>query len=251
MNEFTSWQRQTGRSPSGFEILYDAATAIGYLTLRRRRSVALECDVFEMLVDDRLMMSSAVTASEIALVERGLERLPQKPLRVLIGGLGLGFTVIAALEHPGVNDVTVVERLEPVIGWHQHGTFPWSAQLMSDARVRIVEDDFFEFVRRDVESDLRYDAVLIDIDDAPDITWHPSHALFYSSAGLRALQGCLQPAGAVAIWCAVEPSSAFLQQAREVFSAVEVIEVSFENPCLHEQQNHFIVLATQPMIGKS
>ncbi len=234
-----------GSGFAGFQILADCQTAIGHLSLRRRRSLSLEEDIYEMLLDHRLVMSSAVTDSERALTDASLTRLPERPLKLLIGGLGLGFTTLAALSDPRVTNVTVVELLEPVIRWHLDSLLPWSVQLTGNARVRLLQDDFFELLPRLVEAPEQFDAILIDIDDSPNSTWSPAHQTFYSKPGLRAAESLIADGGAFALWCASRPDRALLKTARDVFPDAQLTEVHFFNPSVHREETNYLLLASK------
>ncbi len=229
----------------GIEILCDVATKIGQLSLRRRFSRAAEQDLYEMLLNGQLVMSSAVTDSERALADAALTVLPQKPLRLLIGGLGFGFTALAALEDPRVRDVTVVEQLEPVIEWHTNALLPWATPLTADARVRLLHDDFFALVPRLAASPERYDAILVDIDDSPCAMWSPDHSPFYSEAGLANVRALLEPDGVFALWFASRPERGFLKAARSVFPDAQISDVRFVNPSFNREESNFILLGTR------
>ncbi|MGM0488348.1 MAG: spermidine synthase [Planctomycetota bacterium] len=227
-----------------FRILHDSDTDMGTVMLRKRWSMALERDVFEMTVDGKLMMSSAVAVSECALAERALALLPNQELNVLIGGLGFGFTTQTALADPRIRELTVIERLAPVVEWHRSGILPWSEEFHFDPRLEVVTGDFFAFLARDPVS--RYDAILIDIDDSPDRLWHGSHAAFYESTGLAAIPKHLSPGGVFALWCATPPSKAFLDKVEATFETTELVPVRFENPCLRQPETNYILLARTP-----
>ncbi|MDZ7619123.1 MAG: spermidine synthase [Patescibacteria group bacterium] len=232
-----------------FDILHHSDTDMGVLLLRRRWSPALNCDVFEMTLDGKLMMTSAVTVSEQALASHALALLPNSllpnaPLRVLVGGLGFGFTAQAALANTRVGQLTVVERLGPVIAWHQSGLLPWSAALTADPRLSIVEGDFFEQVGRELAPEARYDAILIDIDDSPSLLWRPGHAAFYETRSLETVHRQLRPKGVLGLWSSTHPGEDFLQAANAVFASVSLVEVPFENPCVRQPVTDYLVLAT-------
>ena len=101
-----------------FEELDYRPTPIGALSLRRRRELKLGMDVFEIKLGDEFLMSSLFTASEIALARLGLAGLSESGLDVVVGGLGLGYTAKAVLEHRNVAALIVVEALEAVIDCH-------------------------------------------------------------------------------------------------------------------------------------
>jgi hypothetical protein len=116
-----------------FEELDYRPTPIGALSLRRRRELKLAVDVFEIKLGDEFLMSSLFTASEIALARLGLAELSEHGLDVVVGGLGLGYTAKAVLEHHKVASLLVVEALEAVIEWHAEGLVPLGPELTGDS----------------------------------------------------------------------------------------------------------------------
>ena len=126
-----------------FEELDYRPTPIGALSLRRRRELSLEVDVFEIKLGDKYLMSSLFTASEIALARLGLAELSGADLDVVVGGLGLGYTAQAVLEHEAVKSLVIVEALDAVIDWHEKGVLPLGPALTADPRSRFVLGDFF------------------------------------------------------------------------------------------------------------
>ena len=232
---------QTTSTPFRLSILHDSDTDMGRVMLRKRWSLTLERDVYEMTMDGKLMMSNAVIESERALAERALARLPNQALKVLIGGLGFGFTAQATLADTRVRELTVVERLELVIEWHRAGLLPWSGEILSDPRLKIIQGDFFTVVPGNAGAP--YDAILIDIDDSPSLLWHANHAAFYKSQGLEAIAERLAPGGVLGALCATHPGEAFLGQASATFAVTELIEIHFENPCLRQPETNYILLA--------
>jgi len=227
--------------PIRFRVLHNSDTGIGRVMLRRRWSLALERDVFEMTVDGKLMMSNAVVESEQALAGRALALLPGEAWKVLIGGLGFGFTAQAALADARVGELTVIERLGLVIEWHRSGLLPWSGEFLADPRLAVVHDDFFARIADG--ADAPYDAILIDIDDSPSLLWHNSHAALYESSGLEIVQQRLTPGGVLGLWCAAHPGEAFVAKAEATFATAELIEIHFENPCLRQPETNYILLA--------
>ena len=129
-----------------FEELDYRPTPIGELSLRRRRELRLGVDVLEIKLGDEHLMSSLFTASEIALARLGLGLAPLHDggaLDVVVGGLGLGYTAQAVLEHATLRSLLVVEMLEAVIDWHREGLLPLGPELTADPRCRFVAGDFF------------------------------------------------------------------------------------------------------------
>jgi hypothetical protein len=121
-----------------FEELDYRPTPIGALSLRRRRELSLGVDVFEIKLGDEYLMSSLFTASEIALARLGLAEFSGADLDVVVGGLGLGYTAQAVLEHEGVKSLVIVEALDAVIDWHEKGVLPLGPALTADPRSRFV-----------------------------------------------------------------------------------------------------------------
>ena len=223
-----------------FEELDYRPTPIGVLTLRRRRRPDSDVDIYEIKLGDEFLMSSAFTAAEIALADIGLSSLPQDPLSqdgldVVVGGLGLGYTAQAALAHPCVRSLIVIDALPEVIEWHQAGLIPVGRELSADPRCRLVHGDFFTMATSadgglDPAAPGRmFDAVLVDIDHAPDNLLHPSHAVLYTAAGLQRLSEHLKPGGVFALWSNDPPDAAFEGLLERVFGAVEAHVVAFEN----------------------
>lgn len=215
-----------------FEELDYEVTPLGVLSLRRRRDLATGADVHEVLLGEDYLMSSRFTAAEIALAELGLDACPERPLHVVVGGLGLGYTARAALEHRNLDSLLVVEGLAAVIGWHEAGLVPLGPALAGDRRCRFVHGDFFALNEDpggfDPEAPgRRFDAVLVDIDHSPANLLHPDNGRFYTPEGLRQLRTHLTPGGVFALWSNDPPEAGFLKALRSVFTGVETRSVSF------------------------
>src|SRR5690554_2967328 len=170
-----------------FEELDWQQTAMGDLTLRRRREPSVDRDVFEVKLGEEYLMSSLFTVAEEELATLGLAATGSSALDVLVGGLGLGYTAIAALRDSRVRSLTVIDALPAVIDWHTRGLLPVSAELTGDQRTSLVHDDFFEVMRQAPAGEAqRYDAILLDIDHSPRHSLDPSHADLYTVSGLQA-----------------------------------------------------------------
>lgn len=225
-----------------FEELDCRQTALGELVLRRRRPVFAPATwIYEVKLAGRFLMSSLVADSERELARRALQRLGAGPLDLLVGGLGLGCTAAAALDDPRVQSLDVVELLPAVIDWHRRGLVPAGERLCRDARCRLVADDCLALLRR--EPTRRYDAVLLDIDDAPDDLLTGDHAAFYSLAGLRRARQWLVPGGVFALWTNVPHVVSFRDRLAQAFAAVEVEDVVFDNPLLEAAETNALYFA--------
>lgn len=225
-----------------YEELDFRRTALGELLLRRRRPVSMpDTWVYEVRLDERFLMSSLVHDSEDALARLALERLEGRGWRVLVGGLGLGYTAAAALAWEQVEALDVVEFLPEVIDWHRRELVPPAAELAADARCRIVQGDCFGWIREGAGG--RYDAVLIDVDDSPEHLLSPDHGAFYSEAGLTDARRSLEPGGILALWTAGPLLEEFLVRMRRVFGDVTAEAVEFDNPLHSTEDVNTIYLA--------
>jgi len=213
-----------------FEELDFQATPMGDLSLRRRIEPTLGVDVFEVKLGEEFLMSSLFTVAEEELATLGLAAVTGTDLDVLVGGLGLGYTAVAALADPHVRSVTVIDALPAVIDWHRRGLLPVSATLTDDPRTALVQDDFFALMRREPEASTRYDAILLDVDHSPRHQLDPSHADLYTVDGMRALARHLTPRGVFALWSDDPPDEEFLARASVVFDTVTAHVVDFDNP---------------------
>jgi spermidine synthase len=203
-------------------------TPIGDISLRRRIEPTLGVDVYEVLLGEEYLMSSLFTEAEEQLAHLGLAPLAGQHLAVLVGGLGLGYTAQAALGHPRVGSLAVVEALQPVIDWHVAGLLPVSQSLTSDGRTRFVLDDFFALMRREPEE--TFDAILLDVDHSPRHQLNPSHADLYTAAGLRRMTRHLNPGGVFALWSDDPPDADFGAVLAGVFGTTQAHVVEFPNP---------------------
>lgn len=227
---------------SAFEELDVQDTPLGELILRRRRPISRPTEwVYEVKLDGRFLMSSLVADSERELARRGLSRVRGEGLAVLVGGLGLGQTALEALRDARVQSLDVIELLPQVLAWHHDGLVPAGAELCSDARCRLVQDDCFAFLLR--EPTRRYDAILVDIDDAPDDVLDASHTGFYSAASLRKAKRWLAPGGVFALWTNVEMRDGFAARLRKAFAQVDCEDVVFENPLLEDAETNALYFA--------
>lgn len=225
-----------------FEELDWQQTPMGELTLRRRFDPVLGKDVVEAILNDEHLMSTHFTVAEMELGRLGIERATGEALDVLVGGLGLGYTAHAVLASDRVRSVTVIEALDQVAAWHRQQLLPISAELMSDARMAIVVDDFFALMRHD-EVGARYDAILVDIDHTPRHHLHPHHAPFYTEPGIAAMKRHLKPGGVFALWSDDPPDLDFTAVLETAFDHVDCEVVSFDNALTGGLSSNTIFLA--------
>ena len=205
-------------------------TAIGPLVLRRRWVAAIDQDVVEVILGDEHLMSSLFTVGETELAVRGLAAAAGERLRVLVGGLGLGYTARAALADPRVASVEVVDALEPVIEWHRAGLVPIGDSLGTEPRCVLSHGDFFGWFDEARPADECYDVVLLDIDQSPRQLLHPDHARFYTPEGLGRLCEAMTARGVFAMWSDEGPDDEFLAVLAAVFTEARAEVVAFDNP---------------------
>jgi len=229
-----------------FEELDYQQTPMGELSLRRRQVAMLgNLEVFEVQLGNSFLMSSMFHAVEVALADLGLGALGAEPCDVVVGGLGLGYTAVAALAHAKVRSLLVIDALEAVIGWHQRGLVPLGAKLTTDPRCRLVHGDFFALATSasGFVPGRRFHAVLLDIDHSPTNLLHPRHAAFYSPEGLRALAAHLHPGGVFAMWSDEPPDDAFMHLLQGVFASAASHVVTFPNPLLDRDSASTVYVA--------
>jgi spermidine synthase len=231
-----------------FEELDFCPTAIGALSLRRRRELSLDVDVFEIKLGDEYLMTSLFTASEIALGRLGIASLTGDHLDIVVGGLGLGYTAQSVLEHDRVSSLIVVEMLDAVIEWHRTGLLPLGPALVADERCRLVLGDFFAMADGKQGFDpctpgRRFDAILLDIDHSPKALLDGRSDSFYQAEGLRALTSHIKPGGIFGLWSNDGADHAFVDRLSGVFAKAWAEPVTFHNPLQDRPFTQTIYLA--------
>lgn len=232
-----------------FEELDYQKTPLGELILRRRRMLSLGgVEIYEVKLGDAFLMSSLFHEVEEALAHFGLSELTGESWDVVVGGLGLGYTAVAALEHHEVASLLIVDALQPVIEWHQRGLVPLGEKLTDDPRTRIVQADFFALAQSadgfDPEQPGRkFHAVLLDIDHSPRDLLHPRNAAFYQADGLRALAKHLHPDGVFGLWSDDPPDEEFLEMLDTAFATSRAHIVTFPNPLLEGESASTVYVA--------
>jgi spermidine synthase len=149
----------------------------------------------------RELMSSRVHASEEALGELAAAKLAGREApRILIGGLGMGYTLAAALGRLGARaSLLVVELVPAVVEWNRGLLGPLAGHPLRDPRVEVRIGDVAAVLR---EAPAAYDAVILDVDNGPEATTRRANDWLYGPAGLRAVQAALRVGGVMALWSA-------------------------------------------------
>jgi spermidine synthase len=220
-----------------FEEIDSQASLLGEISLRRRRIPALgERDIYEVKLGEEFLMSSMFVDAEEALAEFGLAAVKGDTISVAVGGLGLGYTAVAALKDPRISELFVVDALETVIGWHKNELVPLGKILNADTRNHYVLGSFFDLATETtagfdpLNSGKKMDAILLDIDHSPTEFLNAANARFYTTENLSIMAGHLKENGVFAMWSQNLPESRFEALLNTVFTKVESHVVTFDNP---------------------
>lgn len=179
---------------------------------------------FEIVANGVFLMDTRSGGSERLHVTAAADRMPP-PGRMLIGGLGVGFSLAAALAHPGVGEVHVVERESAVLRWNRGPLAPLNADALRDPRVRTHEADVVRWLANAPACSL--DAICLDVDNGPDWLVTPGNAWLYAKDGLSTAASVLSAGGVLSIWSSA-PSPGLVARMDELFTEVKVEEVFVE-----------------------
>jgi len=220
-----------------FEEIDSQPSPIGEISLRRRRIPALgERDIYEVKLGDEFLMSSMFYDAEIALADLGLAAVSGEALAVVVGGLGLGYTAVAALKDQRVSELLIVDYLDTVIRWHQQEKVPLGKELNADPRSRYVHGSFFDMAVEpgggfDPQAPGRlFDAILLDIDHSPRALLHHGNASFYTAENLGLMARQLRSGGVFALWSQDPPDADFMPVMEQVFINTAAHVIPFFNP---------------------
>jgi spermidine synthase len=200
--------------PGEPEVLDRVTTPRGELVLRRLEGA------FEVISNGVFLMDTRDGRSERALVRAAVDRQPEAR-RLLVGGLGVGFSLLEAVASPGLTAIDVVE-IEPVlVRWHETHLRDLTGSALHDPRVDVLQRDVRDHLRA---SPGRYDIVCLDVDNGPGWTVTEDNAELYSAAGLASCVAALAPGGVLAVWSA-HRSPAYERLVGETLGNLEVVEV--------------------------
>ena len=197
---------------------------------------------FSIRVGNRELMNSRVHGSEEALAELACERIADRARpRILIGGLGMGYTLAAALRRLGPEArVEVAELVSAVVAWNRGPLADLAGRPLWDARVAVREADVAAILRATPEA---YDAILLDVDNGPEGLARRENDWLYARPGLEASRAALAPGGVLAVWSAA-PNPVFAQRLRRVGFAVDEVQVPARSS--RKGKRHTIWLAGRP-----
>jgi len=199
------------------KILERCSTPRGEIQLQYRNNN------YEIISNGTFLMATYNGESERLMVKASLDCV-HKPQKILIGGLGVGFSLSEALRSNRVEEVVVVEIEEKIIEWNNLYFAEYSDHALSDSRTRVVKADILKWMQ---ETNEKFDVICLDIDNGPDWTVTEANNSLYKEAGLNTLLGLMNPEGVIAFWSA-NSSEAFALRLSEYFNEVEEYTVEVE-----------------------
>jgi spermidine synthase len=173
----------------------------GELVLRTRRGAGRGgTDVYELVVDGVFAMDTVEVSTELRLASETLRRLPGRGWRIVVGGLGLGFTLRELLSDQRVARVEVVELEPALVQWVRDGLVRQATGVLDDPRVHVTTGDIAAYLGSLETGSV--DAILLDVDNGPDFLVHQSNSSLYQPATLAKALGALRPGGLLSVWSA-------------------------------------------------
>lgn len=219
-------------------VLLDQTTVPGDDGLMKLYQRAFE---FSISVNGEELMNNRMHGSEDALAELACERIATRQTpRVLIGGLGMGFTLRAALDHLGPTAEVVVAELVPaVVEWNRIHLAELAGKPLEDPRTTVRESDVGLVIREKADA---FDAILLDVDNGPDALTHEGNDRLYTRGGIGAAMKALKSGGILGVWSA-EPDASFTKRLRGAGFKIEEVSVRARKT---KGRRHTIWLAENP-----
>lgn len=197
---------------------------------------------FSMMLGQIELMNSRLSGSEEALATLACRRIEGvKRPHLLIGGLGMGFTLRAALAMLGSEARIMVAELVPaVIAWARGPMADVFGESLDDPRASIRQADVIEVIQSHPSA---FDAILLDVDNGPEGLIRRANDALYNLKGLRAIRRALRPGGVLAVWSS-GPNSSFSRRLRD--AGFDVNEVGVRATAKRSGAHHVIWFATKP-----
>jgi len=183
---------------------------------------------FSIRIAGAELMNSRVHGSEDALAELTCSRLRRKlSRRILVGGLGMGFTLAAALEQSDPDSmVTVSELIPAVVRWNRQHLRHLAGRPLEDPRVSVAEEDVGHTIRKNKSA---WDAILLDVDNGPAGLTRKANDRLYGKSGLTAALAALRPGGILAVWSSGN-DEAFTRRLKRCGFQTETVTVRARKP---------------------
>ena len=196
---------------------------------------------FAIMSGQTELMNSRRSGSEEALATISCERIRSRERpRILIGGLGMGFTLRAALAVLGTEArIIVAELVPPVVAWARGPLAEIFGESLTDPRVSICEGDVGRLIRRERSA---FDAILLDVDNGPEGLTRKANDELYNVEGLSAAHAALRPGGVLAVWSS-GPNLNFTRRLRKTGFGVDLVRVNANGA--HGGPRHVIWIATR------
>jgi spermidine synthase len=201
---------------------------------------------FSMMLGQNELMNSRLSGSEQALATLACRRIEAvKRPHLLIGGLGMGFTLRAALAVlPADARITVAELVPAVIAWARGPLAPVFGDSLDDPRAGIEAADVGDVIQSHAS---RFDAILLDVDNGPEGLIRKANDALYRSKGLQAIRRALRPGGVLAVWSS-GPYPSFSKRLRD--AGFDVNEVAVRATTKRRGAHHVIWFATKAKGGR-
>jgi len=179
--------------------------------------------VFSIRVNGLELMSSRAHGSEEALAGLVLGDVQRREPSLLVGGLGMGYTLRAVLDNAPVSArVTVVEIFPAVVDWNRDELSHLARKPLSDPRITVEEADVASVIAANPST---FDAILLDVDNGPEAFTTADNRRLYGPQGLAAIRRCLRPRGVLGVWSA-DPDPAFVRRLQQAGFRVRTETVS-------------------------
>ncbi len=238
-----------------FEEIDFQHTPLGEISLRRRSEPRLDnVIIYEVKLNEEFLMSSLFTEAEVQLSLLGLKQAQDsfgdnEKLDVVVGGLGLGYTAVTALEDPAVNSLNIIDVMLPVINWHKQKLVPLGETLINDSRCQITHADFYQLASSENSSfnsqlpNQLVHAILLDIDHSPSHLLNEHNESFYTKSGLESLVKKLHAKGVFGLWSNELPDQRFMELLNSVFESTQAHIVKFPNPYTGDESTNTVYIS--------
>jgi spermidine synthase len=205
---------------------------------------------FYLRVNRQPLMGTNASESEKVLAQLACDRLCGKAAaRILIGGLGFGFTLRRVLELTRSDAIVQVAELLPeVVAWNREFLGAVNGLLLDDPRVEVVVEDVFQLIARAPAA--HYDAILLDVDNGPVALVQNGNERLYQGRGLAAITRSLKPGGRAAFWSASQ-DQAFARRLAGAGFAVEVVSAKAYAQAKRCRHTIFVADRPSPVTGES